>query len=165
MRRKDREMGYDFALMVLDKAEWMTLAMVGENGLPYCIPVNMAREGEWLYLHGAPAGEKAECLRAHPQVCVSAVGDTHVIPERYTTEYESAVVRGTAEEIVESESKREALRIFCMKYCQGHMQQFDQDIAGSFSRTAMFRIHMDVVTAKRKKYGKDGKELKFGTKE
>lgn len=165
MRRKDREMGRDFALMVLDKAEWVTLAMIGTDGLPYCIPINMARDGEWLYLHSAPAGEKVECLRANPKVCVSAVGDTCVIPEKYTTEFESAVVYGTAEEITEPEEKKEALHIFCAKYCGEHMARFEQVVAGSFARTALFRIRMDRVAAKRKKYGADGKELKFGAVE
>ncbi|NCE65211.1 5-nitroimidazole antibiotic resistance protein [Pseudoflavonifractor sp. 524-17] len=164
MRRKDREMGQEFALMVLDKAEWMTLAMTGLDGAPYCIPINMARQGEWLYLHSAPEGEKAQCLRVHPKVCVTAVGDTHVIPERYTTEFESAVVRGTAEELTENQDRLEALRIFCAKYCgpQQMGERFEKAAAGSFGRTALFRIHMDEITAKRKKYAADGTELKYG---
>lgn len=162
MRRKDREMGLEFARMVLDKAEWMTLSMVGVDGEPYCIPINLTRDGEYLYLHSAPEGEKAQCLRAHPRVCVSAVGDTHLIPERFTTEFESVVVRGTAEELTDPAEKMEGLRIFSAKYCAPLGESFERAAAGSFARTAIFRIHMDAVTAKRKKYGADGKELKYG---
>lgn len=165
MRRADREMGLEFAHMVLDKAEWMTLAMVGVDGEPYCIPINLTREGDYLYLHSALEGEKAQCLRAHPRVCISAVGDTRLIPARFTTEFESVVVRGTAEELTDPEEKREGLRIFTAKYCAPLGERFERAVAGSFARTAVFRIHMDAVTAKRKKYRSDGKELKYGAME
>ena len=44
------------------------------DGTPYAVPVNMTRAGEWLYFHCAREGKKMDCLRACPQVCVTAVG-------------------------------------------------------------------------------------------
>lgn len=151
MRRKDREMDRAFALEVLDKAEWMTLAMTGEDGTPYCVPVNAVREGDWLYLHSAPEGEKAEDLRRRPRVCLSAVGDTCVIPEQYTTAFESAVVRGEAGELIDPEEKRRALHLICQKYCPGQEADFDRTIDRSIARTAVFRIHIDEIAGKCKK--------------
>ncbi|OUN06396.1 hypothetical protein B5G43_09535 [Flavonifractor sp. An92] len=165
MRRKEREMGLEFAHMVLDKAQWMTLSMVGVDGEPYCIPINVTRDGEYLYLHSAQRGEKAQCLRAHPRVCVSAVGDTRLVPERFTTEYESVVVRGTAEELTDPAEKQEALRIFTAKFCAPLGEAFQREVDDSLVRTAVFRIHMDEVTAKRVKFRPDGTELQFGAME
>ena len=101
MRRKDRALEREAALRILDQTEWMTLSMTQPDGTPYAVPVNMTRAGEWLYFHCAREGKKIDCLRACPQVCVTAVGHARVIPEQYTTEYESAVVFGTAEEVLE----------------------------------------------------------------
>lgn len=165
MRRKDREMGRGFALGVLDKAEWMTLAMTDGEGKPYCVPVSLVRDGEELILHSAMLGEKAECLRARPEVCITAVGDTHVVPEEYTTEYESAIVRGRAREITDPQEKLAALWTLTRRYCPEHLGQFDQMAGASLKRTAVFRIVIQELTGKRKKYGKDGKELKFGAEE
>ena len=103
MRRKDRALEREAALRILDQTEWMTLSMTQPDGTPYAVPVNMTRAGEWLYFHCAREGKKIDCLRACPQVCVTAVGHARVIPEQYTTEYESAVVFGTAEEVLEEE--------------------------------------------------------------
>ena len=41
MRRVDREMDRDFALMVVDKCEYATIAMTDTDGLPYCLPMVM----------------------------------------------------------------------------------------------------------------------------
>lgn len=165
MRRKDREMGRAFALAVLDKAQWMTMAMVDGAGRPYCVPVSLARDGEELILHSAMAGEKVEALRTRPWVCVTAVGDTHVVPEEYSTEYESAIVQGPVREVTDPAEKRAALWVLTKRYCPDHLAQFDRMVEESLKRTAVFRISIQELTGKRKKYGKDGKELKFGAEE
>ena len=165
MRRKDREMDQAFALGVLDRCDYMTLAMRDGQGDPYCIPVSAVRDGDVLYFHCAPEGEKVDCLRACPQVCLSAVGETRLMPEEFSTEYESAVVRGTAEEVTEEREKIHALRLICLRYAQSNMAGFDAAIARSLSRTGIWKITMEQVTGKRKKYGKNGQELKFGAEE
>ena len=162
MRRKEREMDRMFALAVLDKALWMTLSMTGLDGRPYSVPVNMTRSGEWLYLHSAQVGEKAACLRAHPEVCVAAVGDTRLVPEKYAMEYESAVVRGYAEEILDEEERQEALRVFSFKFRPESQAEFEANSRACLARTALFRVHMDEVTAKRMKFGPDGEEVQSG---
>ena len=40
MRRKDRERDEAFAWEVLKAAPYATLAMTGQDGAPYCVPVN-----------------------------------------------------------------------------------------------------------------------------
>lgn len=165
MRRRDREMDEAFALMVLDKCEWATLATVDEDGAPYCVPVTIVRDGARIYFHCAQAGHKVENLRTRPRVCLTAVGETHIVQAEFTTEYECAVVRGTAEEITDPQAKTEALRLLCLRHTPEGMGGFQAAIAASLARTGVWAISMDEVTAKRKKYGKDGKELKFGAME
>ena len=85
MRRKDRQMTEDFAWEVVDRCEYAVIAMTAEDGTPYCLPVNVVREGRNIYFHSAMAGRKAESLRLHPRVCLTCVGENQVLPERYTT--------------------------------------------------------------------------------
>ena len=165
MRRKDREMDRTFALMVLDKCEYAVLATVNPDTSPYCVPVTIARDGDTLYFHCAPEGQKTRNLRGRPAVCLTAVGDTRIPPDAFTTEYESAVVFGTAREITADRKKIEALRLLCQRHVPTNMAAFDEAVARSLSRTAVWSIRMDTVTGKRKKYGRDGKELKFGRME
>ena len=165
MRRKDREMDAGFARMVLDKCEWAVLATVGADGAPYCVPVTIVRDGETLYFHSAKAGEKVEDLARDGRVCLTAVGDTKIALDAFTTEFESAVVHGTAREVTGEAEKTEALRLLCQRHVPTNMGAFDDAIAQSLRRTGVWAIEMERVTGKRKKYGKDGKELKFGAME
>ena len=63
MRRKDREMSKDFALEIVDKCEWATIAMLNEQGMPYCIPISIVRVADRIYFHSAQEGEKINCLK------------------------------------------------------------------------------------------------------
>lgn len=162
MRRKDREMDKNFALMVLDKCEYAVLATQNPDGTPYCIPINIVRNGDFIFFHSAMDGQKIQNLVKCPKVCLTAVGDTHIPPDEFTTEYESAVVSGTAYEVSNPQEKIDALRLLCERHVPTNMQAFDEAIEKSLSRTAVWKIQMETVTGKRKKYDHEGKEMKFG---
>ncbi|QQO10431.1 pyridoxamine 5'-phosphate oxidase family protein [Breznakiella homolactica] len=165
MRRKDREMPREFAGEVLDKCGYASLATVGSDGFAYCVPVSIVRDGEWIYFHCAPEGRKIENLRYQPRVCISAVGETRIPENEFTTEYESAVVTGTAEEVINDEEKIHALRLLCLRYTPGNMAAFDEAIKRSLGRTSVWKVPMESVSGKRKKYDSSGKEMKFGRME
>ena len=151
MRRRDREMDGAFACQVLDKCAYMVLAMTDREGNPYCIPVSGVREGMTLYFHCALEGEKADCMHRHPRVCVTGVGETVLVPEEFTIAFESAVARGTAEEVTVEAEKIHALRLLCLRYAASNMAEFDGAVQRSLGRTGIWKITMDSVTGKRKK--------------
>lgn len=162
MRRKDREMPTDFALAVVDKCEYAVLSMTNAENMPYCVPISIARIQKSVYFHCAMDGEKIICLRANPKVCLACVGDTHRMSNEFSTEYESAILRGIASEVTDTQEKITALRCLCERHTPANMAAFDSEIARSLSRTAVWKIEIEDVTGKRKKYDANGKELKFG---
>lgn len=162
MRRKDREMPRDFAIGVTDKCEYAFLSVVDTNNMPYCVPVSIVRDGEHIYFHSAHDGFKIDCLRRCPNVCLACVGDTYRPPDEFTTEYESAIMRGVAAEITEAAEKIYALKKLCERHTPTNMDNFNAAIKSSLSRTAVWRIDITDITGKRKKYDKNKAEMKFG---
>ncbi|WMJ76778.1 MULTISPECIES: pyridoxamine 5'-phosphate oxidase family protein [unclassified Sedimentibacter] len=178
MRRKDREMKKEFALGIIDKSEYATLATVNEDGTPYCIPVSAARKGDTIYIHCAKTGTKVINIKHNSKVCMSFVGDVHVpvefndkssvedsdklIKTRFTTEFESAVVFGTACEINDKDEKMLGLRLISEKYTPLDMPYFEAYVSKSIDITNVIRIDIDTITGKRKKFDKNGIEMKFG---
>ena len=104
-------------------------------------------------------------MRKHPKVCVACVGDTRLVPEQFTTEYESAVIRGIAYEVSDETEKRKALRLICERYAPSNMGGFEKAVSESLSRTAIWKIEITEITGKRKKYDSQGKEMKYGRME
>ena len=52
------------------------LAMNGDNGYPYAIPINYFYDNETqkIYFHGAKAGHKVDALKASDKVCFTVYG-------------------------------------------------------------------------------------------
>lgn len=165
MRRKDRQMPEEFALKVIDKCPFAQVAMTDLQGQPYCVPLSVARDGHVIYFHSAAEGSKTDILRVNPQVYVSCVGDVTPAQDKFTTEFESAGFCGTATEITDKDKKIKALRLICEKYTPSNMDSFDSAIERSLDRTAVWKISIESLTGKRKKYDKSGEEMKFGRTE
>ncbi|MBQ4267405.1 MAG: pyridoxamine 5'-phosphate oxidase family protein [Clostridia bacterium] len=150
MRRKDREQTKEFALKVADNCDYAVMSMVDPDGNPYCVPLSIVREGENLYFHCALEGHKLECLRNNSNVCVSCVGRTKNVPEDFTTEFESAIIRGKAFEVTEKEEKIHALKLICLRYAESNMANFGSAIERSLSRTGIWKIEIEDITGKAK---------------
>lgn len=148
MRRKDREKDRDFAFMVVDKCEYAVLSMIDIEGKPYAVPISIARQGEFIYFHCAKEGKKLDAIQTHKDVCISCVGNTCREKDEFTAKYESAILYGTAEEVILEEEKITALRLLCERHTPTNMKNFDKAIEQSLSRTAVWRIQINSITGK-----------------
>ena len=158
-------MGSDFGFYVIDKSQYAVIATVNEDLTPYCIPVSAVRDINSIYFHCAQKGHKTDNLISRPNACMTFVGDVTPVPKEFTTEYESAVITGRAHEVITDEEKIHALRLICLKYAADGMDKFDSEISRSLFRTAVWKIDIETITAKRKKYDSSGKEMKYGRME
>jgi hypothetical protein len=147
VRRKDRETSLDEARNLLASCAYGVLASVGENGRPYAIPLHYVFAGGCIYFHCATEGQKLDNIRANPAVSFCVVGETTILPGKFATEYESAVVFGTATEIGAGE-KQEALLKILEKYSPGFIAEGVKYIAGKNDQTAVVRIDIDHLTGK-----------------
>ena len=152
MRRKDREKDEAFALAVLENCEYATLATVNPDGTPYCIPISPVLSGKNIYFHCALEGMKLDNIGHNANVCISAVGHTKLVPDKFTTEFESAVAFGKCVLVNNEDEKIHALRLICEKYAKSNLVNFDNAIKRSLSRTGIGRITIDSITGKAKKY-------------
>lgn len=145
MKRND---GRDAGLEALDRCEYMVLAVLDQEGLPYCMPLNGVRMGDCVYFHSALRGEKLDCLKLHPRVCLTAVGGQRVVQEAYTTHFTSAVARGTAREVSDPEEQWEALRAICKKYAPDCPERVEEVIERYLPHTAVWRIDLEQVSGR-----------------
>ena len=151
MRRKDREMTSEFALQVVDKCEWATLAMITPEGTPYCVPVTIARIDGFIYFHCAKEGRKIDCMKFDDNICLSCVGDTQRLSDEFSTRYESAVVFGKAIHVTDDEEKIKALRAISVRHTPDNMPNFDEAIQKSLWRTDIWKVSIDSITGKSKR--------------
>ena len=171
MRKASRQMDAAFALEVFDKAPYVTVSMMCEDGRPYGLPLSLVRTDEkTFYFHCAMEGEKLDCIAHNPTVFLSAV--TRCAPTigpkdgSFSLQYKSATAIGKAEMVTNKEEKIEALRAICQRFLPKHMDAFDDAISRSIERTAVVRITLtEPPVGKRKQYDKNGDEMTWGRME
>ncbi len=168
MRKESRAMDSRWALELMHKAPYITVSFIDAGGRAYGLPLSLASGDDvnW-YFHCALEGKKLDAIKAHPDVCLSAVTRCApaVDPEdgSFTLQYKSAVAFGRAEVVTDDDEKVRGLRLICQRFLPHHMEAFDRSVARSLARTALVRITLSELPAgKRKQYDKDGKEMKYG---
>ena len=183
MRRKDREMGRAFGLVVIDRAPFGVLSVLEPDGQPYGLPLSIARKGDTLYFHSATGGKKTTLLPNGAPVHVVFVGEVRVPavmaqeeaeeaakdPARFgeltsklfTTEFESAMVRGRVRLLTSDEEKTRGLWLISRKFTPQWMPYFPQAVESGLKHTAVYAVDIDEITAKRKKYDAAGVEMKW----
>ena len=150
MRRKDRELSPELALSIADRCGYAVLSLVSKDSLPYAVPVSPARMGGYMYFHCANEGTKTDIMRENPDVCLVCVGNNQPAEDKFTTYFESAIIKGKASEATDKEEKIAALRVICEKYTSSNMSDFDNAIERSLDRTAVWKISIDEITGKAK---------------
>ena len=126
------------------------LAVNGDDGYPYAVPVNYFydRENQRIYFHGARAGHKVDALRACDKVCFTVYGNEMIKEEDWAPFMQSVVVFGRCH-LLESgcEKVMEMLKRFAMKYYPNE-ELVDEEIAQAGRAVQMFEIEIEHLSGK-----------------
>ena len=149
MRRKDREQSEEFGWNVLETCPYAVLSTTDDEGLPYGIPVSPAVLEGVIYVPFRQARHESRSFCAStPHVCLVGVRDVVPLPEAYSTEYASAVVRGTVAEVTDDAERIAALRAIAERYAAENLGHFEAALAEELSRTLVWKITPTEITAK-----------------
>ena len=126
------------------------LAMNGDNGYPYAIPINYFYDNETqrIYFHGAKAGHKVDALKASDKVCFTVYGDERIDESEPWAPYvQSAVVFGRCRLLEVGPESIARLKEFAMKYYPSE-QLVDKEIAHAGRAVQMFEITIEHMSGK-----------------
>lgn len=149
MRRKEKLMSEAATIQVLTEAEFGTLACICANGYPYAVPLNFVYEKGAIYFHSAHTGHKIDNIKNDAKVSFSVVNYVNLLPSKFDTEYDSAVLFGTATEITDEMEKRQALVSLIKKYSNEYFEKGMAYITKSMNTAAVYKIKIEHMTGKR----------------
>ena len=149
IRRKDRALDEPSTLEILLSAEYGVLSladMSASDGAPaaYGVPLDFVFDGSrgCIYFHCAKAGRKLDCLRNSPLASFCVVGKTRILPEKFSTEYESVIAECRAVVVSDARERAEALEMLVRKYSPEHVQKGLEYIAAAAERTEVVRLEI-----------------------
>ena len=85
MRRAERELSEGQAKEILENGSYGVLALAGDCGYPYAVPLNYVYDGERIYFHCAAEGHKIDAIARDNKRSFCVVENGGVIEDRFTT--------------------------------------------------------------------------------
>lgn len=147
MRRKNQLLSLEETISILEQETSGTLAVLGDDGYPYAVPLSYVYEDSKIYFHCAKSGHKMEAILNNDKVSFCIIAQDQIIPEEYTTYYRSVIVFGKAR-LLENEEKRHAVEVLAKKYSPEDEAGRAKEIEESFNRVVMVEIAIEHMTGK-----------------
>ena len=110
MRRIKQALSEGECVKILKEEKRGVLAVSGDGGYPYAVPMNFRYDEEEnaIYFHSAQKGHKIDAIRKNDKVSFCVIAKDDVISEKRTTAYISVIAFGRAEIIEDEDRLREA---------------------------------------------------------
>lgn len=147
MRRKRQLLSIEESISILKKMTSGVLAVAGDGGYPYAVPLSYVYCGDKIYFHSAKLGHKIDAIIKCNKVSFCVIEQDKVMPEEYTTYFRSVVVFGKAH-ILDDGEKRKAIEILAEKYSPDQEEGRLQEIGKSFKNLCMIELAVEHMTGK-----------------
>ena len=154
MRRSRQALGIDACKEVLSRGTSGVLALLGDGGWPYAVPMSYAFDGEKLYFHCAREGHKLDAIRREARASFCVVDRDDVKPAEYTSYFRSVIIFGRVRVIEDEAQKRAAIELLARRYfpedsAENRRRAIEREWAG------LCMLEMDIEHMS----GKEAKEL------
>jgi hypothetical protein len=148
MRRKKQLLSEPETIAMLGACTSGVLAVHGDDGYPYAVPLSFAHEEGKLYFHAATTGHKLDALARSDKASFCVIAADDVVPGTFTTHFRSAIAFGRARLVTDDDEKRHALLLLAAKYSRDYLDKADAEIAGEWKRTAVIELTIEHLTGK-----------------
>ncbi len=148
MRRRKQLLPEEKSVSILERMTSGVLAVMGDNGYPYAVPLSYVYCDGKLYFHSAKTGHKIEAIIRNEKVSFCVIEQDNVVPEEYTTYFRSVIVFGKARILTDDKEKRKAMEILAEKYSPSQQEGRLQEIEKSFKHFVMIELLVESMTGK-----------------
>lgn len=148
MRRKRQQLSDAESVGILENATSGTLALQGDGGYPYAVPISYVHADGKLYFHSALKGHKVDAIRGCDKASFCVIEQDEVHGEEYTTYFRSVIAFGRIR-ILEDEAERmAAARLLGDRYHPHHEEALGRELAKSFSHMLVICLDIEHMTGK-----------------
>ncbi len=149
MRRKKQLLSSEATEEIFTRASSGVLAVSGDDGYPYAVPVSFVYAERKIYIHCAKSGHKLDGIRRNSKVSFCVIDRDEVVPSAYTTFFRSAIAFGRARVMTDEAEIREAVGLLAVKYSPLESEESLQaEIDKAISRLCMIVISVEHMTGK-----------------
>lgn len=149
MRRKRQQLSQERCEQILNRATSGVLAVQGDGGYPYAVPLSYVYSEGKLYFHSASQGHKLDAIRREPKASFCVIDEDRVVAQEYTTHFRSVIAFGQVRELTDEREKRAAIEKLALRYApQDSEQNRRQAIERDWKPLCMLEMTVEHLSGK-----------------
>ena len=149
MRRKRQQLTESESISLLGNATSGTLALLGDGGYPYAVPISFVYHDGKLYFHSALSGHKVDAISNSDKASFCVIDQDEVHGEQYTTYFRSVIAFGRIHIIDDETEKLAAARLLGNRYNPHHDEALQKELDRGLHRMLVLCLEIEHLTGKK----------------
>lgn len=129
---------------ILRDATSGVLAVYGDGGYPYAVPVSHVYEDGKILFHCAKEGHKIDAIRRNEKVSFCVIAQDEVMPKERTTAFISVIVFGRAHIIDDEAGLRRIARMIGKKFSADSPEECEKETNEVIAANRMYCVEISV---------------------
>lgn len=148
MRRRRQQLSPEECAAVLRRGTAGVLALEGDGGYPYAVPLNyLYREGKF-YFHCAVSGHKLDAIARNKRASFCVVDQAQVVPEELATHYRSVIAFGEIRVMEPGAAMESAALAFGERFAPDFAEKTASELQRELPRLCMLEMTVAHMTGK-----------------
>ena len=148
MRRNRQQLSREECERILDRCTSGVLALTGDGGYPYAVPLSYVYADGAIIFHSAVEGHKVDAIRRDNRCSFCVIEQDDIRPAEFTTYFRSVIAFGHIQMLETAEEKVQALRLLGRRYSPGDEPGLQHEIDKSLDHVLLLRLDIEHLTGK-----------------
>ncbi|WP_423363164.1 pyridoxamine 5'-phosphate oxidase family protein [Mycoplasma sp. P36-A1] len=133
---------------VLNRNSSGVLALNGDDGYPYTVPLNYVYHDGKIIFHGAKTGHKIDAINNSSKASFCVIDKDDVVAKEFTSKFRSVVAFGKVTLICDDVLKQKTIELLSLKYSSKYMKEAYKLIDDEWNFFQMFELEIEHITGK-----------------
>ena len=149
MRRKKQEISFEKCVDILNRATSGVLAVIGEGGYPYTVPISYVYTDGKIIFHSAKNGHKIDAIKKDDKVSFCVIDKNDIKPAEFTTYFRSVIAFGRIRILETDEEKRDCIEKLAIRYSpKESVESRNKEIESTWKALCMLEMEIEHMTGK-----------------
>jgi nitroimidazol reductase NimA-like FMN-containing flavoprotein (pyridoxamine 5'-phosphate oxidase superfamily) len=148
LRRNRQQLSREECERILGRCTSGVLALAGDGGYPYAVPLSYVYADGAIIFHSAMQGHKVDAIRRDNRCSFCVIEQDEVKPAEFTTYFRSVIAFGRISMLENTDEKVQALRLLGRRYSPGDESGLQHEIDKSLDHVLLLRLDTEHLSGK-----------------
>ncbi len=148
MRRDRQQLSREECELILGRCTSGVLALTGDGGYPYAVPLSYVYTDGAIIFHSAVEGHKVDAIRRDSRCSFCVIDQDEIKPAEFTTHFRSVITFGRIHILEDADEKVQALRLLGRRYSPDDEPGLQHEIDKSLDHVLLLRLDIEHLSGK-----------------